>query len=78
MAVISLSAARWLKAYSTASSTAIGRVIATMNGMLRANTSAITVQGRPLPTNAPNFLATWLSSMRLVSAASPKKNGAAS
>ena len=68
MAVISLSAARWLKAYSTASSTAIGRVMATMNGMLSAKTSAMTVQGRPLPTSAPNFFAIWLSSMRLVSA----------
>ena len=57
MAVISLSAARWLKAYSTARSTAIGSVMATMNGMLSPNTSAITVQGRPLPTSAPNFLA---------------------
>src|SRR5918993_461549 len=78
MAVTSLSAARWLKAYSTASSTAIGSVIATMNGMLSAKTSAMTVQGRPLPTSDPNFFAIWLSSMRLVSAVSAKRKGAAS
>ena len=56
----------------------MGRVIATMNGMLSANTSAITVQGRPLPTSAPNFFAIWLSSMRLVSATRAKTKGAAS
>src|SRR5215207_5210320 len=78
MAVISLSAARWLKAYSTARSTAIGRVMATMKGMLRAKTSAITVQGRPLPTSDPNFFAIWLNSIRLVSALSANRKGAAS
>ena len=56
----------------------MGRVMAMMNGRLRAKTSPITVQGRPLPTRAPNFLATWLSSIRLVWAARAKKNGAAS
>jgi hypothetical protein len=76
MAVISLSAARWLKAYSTARSTAMGRVMATMNGRLSAKTSAMTLQGSPFPTSAPNFLAIWLRSIRLVSAASPNRNGA--
>ncbi len=48
-----------------------------MNGMLSAKTSPITVQGRPLPTSDPNFFAIWLSSMRLVSAESANRNGAA-
>ena len=78
MAVISLSAARWLKVYNTARSTAMGKVMAMMKGRLRANTSPITVQGRPLPTKAPNFFAIWLSSIRLVWAARAKTNGAAS
>ncbi len=53
MAVISLSPASRLNAYSTATSTAIGSVIARMNGMDRAKTSMIVYQGRPLPTRSP-------------------------
>jgi hypothetical protein len=37
----------------------------------------MTVQGRPLPTSDPNFFAIWLNSMRLVSAVSAKRKGAA-
>ena len=49
--------------------------MATMKGRLRAKTSPITPQGRPFPTSAPNFLAIWLRSMRLVSAPSAKQKG---
>ena len=48
-----------------------------MKGRLSAKTSPITPQGRPFPTSAPNFLAIWLKSMRLVSAPSAKRKGAA-
>ena len=57
IAVISLSAPRRVKVWSTATSTAIGSVIATMNGIDSTNTSKITLHGRPLPTRLPNCLA---------------------
>ena len=62
--------------YRTAIRTAIGSVMATMNGMLSPNTSAITVQGNPLPTRAPNRRATWFRIMMLVSAPSANRKGA--
>ncbi len=57
MAVISFSAASWLNVYSTATSTAIGSVIAMMNGSDSTNTSATTCHGNPLPTRSPMRLA---------------------
>ena len=50
-AVISLSDARRLNAWSVATSTAIGSVIAIVNGSESAMNSAITVHGSPLPTS---------------------------
>ena len=76
MAVISLSAPRWLNVYSTATSTAIGSVTATMNGTDSTKTSKMTTAGRPLPTRLANCLAIWLSSIRDVSAASANTSGA--
>ena len=58
IAVISLSAAKWLNVYSTATSTAIGSVIATMKGIESANTSNTMLHGNPLPTKLPNCFAT--------------------
>ncbi len=55
-AVISLSAAIRLKAYSTATSTDIGIVIASVNGTDRPKNSAMTLAGSPLPTRLPNCL----------------------
>jgi hypothetical protein len=74
-AVTSLSAASRVEAYSTATSTAIGSVMATMKGIERAKTSTITPHGRPLPARSPNRLAIWLSSIRLVRAPSANTKG---
>ena len=74
-AVTSFSAARRLKAYSTATSTDIGSVSATVKGMDNRKNSPITDQGSPLPTNSPNWREMKLSSISDVSAASANVNG---
>ena len=74
-AVISLSDASRLKAYNTATSTAMGSVMATVNGMASRKNSAITDEGRPLPTRSPKRLAMKFSSSSDVSAVSAKASG---
>ena len=74
-AVTSFSAASRLKAYSTATSTDIGTVSATVNGIDSRKNSPITDHGRPLPTNSPNCREMKLSSMSDVSAVSENSSG---
>ncbi len=57
-AVISFSEARRENAYSTATSTAIGSVMATVKGIESRKNSRITRQSSPLPTRFPSCLAT--------------------
>ena len=57
-AVISFSDAKRLKACSVETSTAIGSVIATVNGTESSKNSAITVHGRSFPTSSPRRFAT--------------------
>src|SRR5213083_2639887 len=75
-AVISLSPASRVNTCSTATSTAIGSVTATMNGSESRNTSAITPAGSPFPSRPESCLATCWMSMSDVSAASAKASGA--
>ena len=56
-AVISLSAANRLNACSVATSTAIGSVMAMVNGSDSTTNSKITSGGSPLPTSCGNCLA---------------------
>ena len=56
-AVISFSAASRLNAYSVDTSTAIGSVMATVNGTESMKNSPMTPQPSPLPTRSPNRLA---------------------
>ena len=74
-AVTSFSPARRLNAYSTATSTDIGTVSATVNGMESRKNSPITDQGSPLPTSSPNWREMNLSSMSDVSAVSANVSG---
>ena len=74
-AVISFSDAKREKACSVATSTAIGNVMATVNGIESIMNSPMTVHGSPLPTRSPNRLATKLSSISEVSAESAKTSG---
>ena len=57
-AVISFSAAILLNACSVETSTAMGRVIATVNGTESSMNSAMTPGDSPLPTSWPSCLAT--------------------
>src|SRR5687768_11845296 len=75
IAVISFSAARRLKAYRTATSTAMGSVIATVNGTESIMNSAMTLASSPFPTSSPNFLAMYCRSMSDVSAVEANTNG---
>src|SRR2546425_5467291 len=75
-AVISLSPASRVNTCSTATSTAIGSVTATMNGSDSRNTSAITPAGSPFPSRPESCLATCWMSISDVSAARAKPSGA--
>ena len=57
-ATISFSDAMRLNACSVDTNTAIGSVIATVNGTDSSRNSAMTCQGSPLPTSSPRRLAT--------------------
>lgn len=74
-AVISFSDAKRENACSVATSTAMGSVIASVNGTERSMNSAITDQGSPLPTSSPNRRAMKLSNSNEVSAESAKTKG---
>ena len=74
-AVISFSAANREKVCSVETNTAIGIVIARVNGTDRSRNSTITVHGRPFPTSSPNRLAMKFSSRSEVSAERAKTSG---
>src|SRR5829696_1691568 len=74
-AVTSFSAASRENAYRTATSIAIGSVMATVKGIERRKNSPMVPQDRPRPTRSPNFLAMYCSSKRDVSADRANTNG---
>src|SRR5215510_10311504 len=74
-AVISFSDARRLNAYNTATSTDIGTVIASVNGIDSRKNSVIVCQDSPFPTMSPKRRAMYWRSRRDVSAESANTNG---
>ena len=74
-AVISFSDARRLNAYSTATSTDIGSVIASVNGIDSRKNSVIICHESPRPTRSPNRRAMYWSSRSDVSADRANTNG---
>jgi hypothetical protein len=74
-AVISFSDAIRLNACSTATSTAMGSVMATVNGIESSMNSVMTCHDSPRPTKSPNLRAMYCSSSKDVSADKANMNG---
>ena len=74
-AVISCSAAMRPNAYSVATSTAMGRVMAMVNGSDSTKNFPIASQGSPLPARLANWRATYCSISSDVNALSANMRG---